>query len=69
MKETRQYIKCCPSITMFSGLAIMLAVLAFNLVATRGGTRWILASAGNRLPVGCLPGVLCTRLVGVTVIR
>ena len=24
--------KCCPWITTFSGLAIMLAVLAFNLV-------------------------------------
>ena len=28
----RQYIKCYPWITTFSGLAIMLAVLAFNLV-------------------------------------
>lgn len=32
LSEGRQYIKCCPWITTFSGLAIMLAVLAFNLV-------------------------------------
>ena len=31
LSEGRQYIKCCPWITTFSGLAIMLAVLAFNL--------------------------------------
>jgi ABC-type dipeptide/oligopeptide/nickel transport system permease subunit len=30
LSEGRQYIKCCPWITTFSGLAIMLAVLAFN---------------------------------------
>ncbi len=32
LSEGRQYIKCCPWITTFSGFAIMLAVLAFNLV-------------------------------------
>jgi peptide/nickel transport system permease protein len=32
LSEGRQYIKCCPWITTFSGLAIMLAVLAFNIV-------------------------------------
>lgn len=32
LSEGRQYIKCCPWITTFSGLAIMLAVLTFNLV-------------------------------------
>ena len=32
LSEGRQYIKCCPRITTFSGLAIMVAVLAFNLV-------------------------------------
>ena len=32
LSEGRQYIKCCPWLTTFSGLAIMLAVLAFNLV-------------------------------------
>ena len=32
LSEGRQYIKCCWWITTFSGLAIMLAVLAFNLV-------------------------------------
>ena len=32
LSEGRQYIKCCPWVTTFSGLAIMLAVLAFNLV-------------------------------------
>ena len=32
LSEGRQYIKCCPWITTFSGLAIMLAVLAFNVV-------------------------------------
>jgi ABC-type dipeptide/oligopeptide/nickel transport system permease subunit len=32
LAEGRQYIKCCPWLTTFSGLAIMLAVLAFNLV-------------------------------------
>ena len=32
LSEGRQYIKCCPWITTFSGLAIMAAVLAFNLV-------------------------------------
>jgi ABC-type dipeptide/oligopeptide/nickel transport system permease subunit len=32
LSEGRQYIKCCPWITTYSGLAIMLAVLAFNLV-------------------------------------
>src|SRR3989442_339976 len=31
LSEGRQYIKCCPWITTFSGLAIMVAVLAFNL--------------------------------------
>jgi peptide/nickel transport system permease protein len=32
LSEGRQYIKCCPWITTFSGLAIMVTVLAFNLV-------------------------------------
>ena len=32
LSDGRQYIKCCPWITTFSGLAIMLAVLAFNIV-------------------------------------
>ena len=32
LSEGRQYIKCCPWITTFSGLSIMLAVLAFNLM-------------------------------------
>jgi peptide/nickel transport system permease protein len=32
LSEGRQYIKCCPWITTFSGVAIMLAVLAFNLM-------------------------------------
>jgi peptide/nickel transport system permease protein len=32
LSEGRQYIKCCPWITTFSGLAIMAAVLAFNLM-------------------------------------
>jgi ABC-type dipeptide/oligopeptide/nickel transport system permease subunit len=32
LSDGRQYIKCCAWITTFSGLAIMLAVLAFNIV-------------------------------------
>ncbi len=32
LAEGRQYIKCCPWITTVSGVAIMLAVLAFNLM-------------------------------------
>ncbi|HUF90914.1 MAG TPA: ABC transporter permease [Candidatus Limnocylindria bacterium] len=32
LSEGRQYIKCCLWITTFSGLAIMMAVLAFNLM-------------------------------------
>ena len=32
LSDGRQYIRCCPWITTFSGLAIMLAVLAFNIV-------------------------------------
>ena len=32
LSEGRQYIKDCPWLTTFSGLAIMLAVLAFNLI-------------------------------------
>jgi peptide/nickel transport system permease protein len=32
LSEGRQYIKCCPWITTFSGFAIMMAVLAFNLM-------------------------------------
>lgn len=32
LSEGRQYIRCCPWLTTFSGLAIMLAVLAFNIV-------------------------------------
>jgi peptide/nickel transport system permease protein len=32
LSEGRQYIKCCAWLTTYSGLAIMLAVLAFNLM-------------------------------------
>jgi peptide/nickel transport system permease protein len=32
LSDGRQYIKCCPWITTFSGVAIMAAVLAFNLM-------------------------------------
>src|SRR5215475_228559 len=32
LSEGRQYIKCCPWLTTFSGLAVMVAVLAFNLM-------------------------------------
>jgi peptide/nickel transport system permease protein len=32
LSEGRQYIKCCPWITTYSGIAIMLAVLAFNIM-------------------------------------
>ena len=32
LSEGREYISCCPWLTTFSGLAIMLAVLAFNVV-------------------------------------
>jgi peptide/nickel transport system permease protein len=32
LSEGRQFIKCCPWLTTFSGLAIMLAVMAFNLM-------------------------------------
>ena len=32
LSEGRQYIKCCPWITTYSGIAIMLAVLAFNMM-------------------------------------
>jgi peptide/nickel transport system permease protein len=32
LSEGREYIKCCPWLTAFSGLAIMIAVLAFNVV-------------------------------------
>jgi ABC-type dipeptide/oligopeptide/nickel transport system permease subunit len=32
LSDGRQYIRCCPWITTFSGLAIMVAVLAFNIV-------------------------------------
>ncbi|MFQ5961066.1 MAG: ABC transporter permease [Candidatus Methylomirabilales bacterium] len=32
LSEGRQFIKCCPWLTTFSGLAIMLAVLAFNII-------------------------------------
>ncbi|HXH09806.1 MAG TPA: ABC transporter permease [Alphaproteobacteria bacterium] len=32
LSEGREYIKCCPWLTGFSGLAIMIAVLAFNVV-------------------------------------
>jgi peptide/nickel transport system permease protein len=31
LSEGRQFIKCCPWLTTFSGFAIMLAVLAFNI--------------------------------------
>jgi peptide/nickel transport system permease protein len=31
LSEGRQFIQCCPWLTTFSGLAIMLAVLAFNI--------------------------------------
>jgi peptide/nickel transport system permease protein len=32
LSEGRQYIKCCPWQTTFSGMAIMFAILAFNLM-------------------------------------
>lgn len=32
LSEGREYITCCPWLTGFSGLAIMIAVLAFNIV-------------------------------------
>jgi len=32
LSEGRQYITCCTWLTTYSGLAIMLAVLAFNLM-------------------------------------
>ena len=32
LSEGRQFIKCCPWLTMFSGLSIMLAVLSFNIM-------------------------------------
>jgi ABC-type dipeptide/oligopeptide/nickel transport system permease subunit len=32
LSEGRQYIRCCPWLTTFSGMAIMFAVLAFNLM-------------------------------------
>jgi peptide/nickel transport system permease protein len=32
LSEGRQYIRCCPWLTTFSGFAIMLAVLAFNIM-------------------------------------
>src|SRR5262249_6324817 len=32
LSDGRQYIKCCPWLTTFSGLAVMVAVLAFNLM-------------------------------------
>ena len=32
LSEGRQFIKCCPWITTFSGVSIMVAVLAFNLM-------------------------------------
>lgn len=32
LSDGRQYIQCCPWLTTFSGLAIMLAVLAFNIM-------------------------------------
>jgi ABC-type dipeptide/oligopeptide/nickel transport system permease subunit len=32
LSEGRQFIKCCPLLTTFSGLAIMMAVLAFNVM-------------------------------------
>ena len=32
LSEGRQFIKCCHWLTTFSGLAIMLAVLAFNIM-------------------------------------
>lgn len=32
LSEGRQYIQCCPWLTTFSGLAIMIAILAFNLM-------------------------------------
>jgi peptide/nickel transport system permease protein len=32
LSEGRQYIKCCPWLTTFSGMAIMFAILAFNLM-------------------------------------
>ncbi len=32
LSEGRQYIRCCPWLTTFSGFAIMLAILAFNVM-------------------------------------
>ena len=32
ISEGRQFVKCCPWLTTFSGVAIILAVLAFNLM-------------------------------------
>jgi peptide/nickel transport system permease protein len=32
LSEGRQFIRCCPWLTTFSGLAIMFAILAFNLM-------------------------------------
>jgi peptide/nickel transport system permease protein len=32
LSEGREYIQCCPWLTAFSGLAIMVAVLAFNVI-------------------------------------
>ena len=32
LSEGRQYIRCCSWLTTFSGLAIMLAILAFNVM-------------------------------------
>ena len=32
LSEGRQFIKCCPWLTTFSGLAIMVAVLSFNIM-------------------------------------
>lgn len=32
LSEGRQFIKCCPWLTTFSGLSIMLAVLSFNIM-------------------------------------
>jgi peptide/nickel transport system permease protein len=32
LSEGREYMKCCPWLTAFSGLAMMIAVLAFNVV-------------------------------------
>jgi Binding-protein-dependent transport system inner membrane component len=52
LSEGRQYIKCCPWITTFSGLAIMLAVLAFNLMGDALRDLLDPGSAANEIRLG-----------------